>query len=277
MSARLICVVNDKVGEGSMLRAEHGVSFWIETGQGVVLFDTGQTAEVFTHNLDTLGLDPAVLNALAISHAHDDHTGGLDVLFCLPDKLPLFANQGLFTRRYSLRDNLYREIGLKASADELAAHFDLRLNDAPQEIIPNLWTTGRIIERAEKVGGSTRHLVKGETGWVQDPYADDLSLVLKTDQGLVLICGCCHAGLLNTLAHVENSFGQKVFHVLGGTHLLTANEMELAYVIKMIEEKYPGSKFSLNHCTGEQAIAAMQQAFGERVVELMPGEWVTLG
>lgn len=274
MSTKLICVVNDTIPKNSNLHSEHGVSFWIETDHGTVLFDTGQTASVLSHNLETLGLSAKDIDRVALSHAHDDHTGGLGVLIANQKSIPLYANQDLFTPRYSLRNNEYKEIGIPLTKSELCKHFFFHLNNAPQEIYPNLWTTGKIEERPEKVGGSAHHFMKIKADLQPDTYSDDMSLVLKTEQGLILICGCCHAGLINTLYHVENTFQKKVMHVIGGTHLGPFKTHELNHVIDIIQKKFPNCQFHLNHCTSSNAINRMQEGLGDQVEGYLPGTWL---
>ena len=206
MMVKIICVVNNTSKEDAGLRSEHGLAFWIETRYSNVLFDTGQTAAVLSHNLDVLGLLPQNVDMLALSHAHYDHTGGLEAILSKNTKLTLFAHPDIFRPRYSLRKGEYVSIGLSLARETLAGKVNLSLSESPTEILPGLWTTGEIIERPEQEGRSAHHFIRAGEGWLPDPYRDDLSLVLKTKAGLVVICGCCHAGILNTLFHVERNF-----------------------------------------------------------------------
>jgi 7,8-dihydropterin-6-yl-methyl-4-(beta-D-ribofuranosyl)aminobenzene 5'-phosphate synthase len=138
------------------------------------------------------------------------------------------------------------------------------------EILPGVWTTGEITDRAEPEGRSANHLVRGAEGWEPDPYRDDMALVLETDEGLVVICGCCHAGLLNTLAHVRRTFGANITAVAGGTHLLHADEAHLRRVIEVLRElRVP--RLYLNHCTGLRAYVTLAQAFGDEVAPCPAG------
>ena len=274
MPTKLMCVLNDNIPENSNLHCEHGVSFWIENEHGVLLFDTGQTASVLSHNLETLGLPLDSIDKIALSHAHDDHTGGLDLFFNHQKKILLYANQDLFTKRYSYRKKEYREINSPYDKAQLSTHFFLHLQDSPVELLPNLWSTGKIMNRPEKIGGSEHHFIKVQDEWLPDPYADDMSLVLKTDNGLVLICGCCHAGLLNTLMHAEETFQGKVTTVIGGTHLVSFSSAELDHVIETIQQSYPNCQFLLNHCSGTNAIQRMQKKLENHVEEFLPGTWL---
>ena len=274
MTTKLVCVVNDNIPAHSNYHSEHGLSFWIQNEHGVLLFDTGQTSSVLSHNLKTLELPLDSIDKIALSHAHDDHTGGLDLFFNRQKKILLYANQDLFTKRFSYRKKEYREISGPYDRAELSKHFFLHLQNSPVELLPNLWTTGKIINRPERMGSSENHLIKQQDDWLPDPYADDMSLVLKTENGLVLICGCCHAGLLNTLMHVEETFQHKVITVIGGAHLVSFSSSDLDHAIETIQQDYTNCQFLLNHCTGTNAIQKMQEKLETKVEEFLPGTWL---
>ncbi len=268
---KIICVVDNAVKEGTGLQSEHGLSFWIETAYGNVLLDTGQTAAVLSHNLDVLGLSPREVDKLALSHAHYDHTGGLDAVLSKNTALTLFAHPDVFRPRYSLRKGEYQSIGLSLSGEALAARADLSLGDAPAEILLGLWTTGEILERTEPEGRSPHHFIHTGKGWEPDPYRDDMSLVLKTNEGLVVICGCCHAGILNTLFHVERNFEGPIATVIGGTHLASADDPYLSHVIDVFNGRFRNLSLYLNHCTGKNAFERLAGAFGSRVTACPAG------
>lgn len=266
---KLTCVV-DHVTLSPLLKGEHGLSMWIECGEQVVLFDTGQTSEVLLHNLAVLDLKPECINAVVLSHAHYDHTGGLLALVERSGNIPVFANADLFRSRYSFKNGLYQFVGL--SLNEGFSRERVQLNDEPVEVIPGLWTSGRITTRDEPIGKSPHHYVRStEGGWLPDPYLDDLSLVYQGEGGLTLICGCCHAGVLNTIAHVEKRFDQKVTKLVGGIHLAPASADELERVMRVLREQYPGMTYYLNHCTGSKAVIAFENAFPGKVNYLRAG------
>ena len=142
---RVICVVDDAVQRSSPFWGEHGVAFLIETEGSRVLFDTGQSGTVLLRNLKLLDVDPATMDAVAISHAHYDHTGGLPVLLKhLRPGTPLYANPDLFRERFSRREGKPNSVGLTLSREELTNRLDLKLSSKPQEIISGIWTTGEI-------------------------------------------------------------------------------------------------------------------------------------
>ena len=154
--------------------------------------------------------------------------------------LPVYANADLLRSWYSLSAGEYKSIGLPTPPEELPQQANLRLSDSPIEVLSSLWTTGKIRERLEPEGRSPNHFIHADGEWHPDQYHDDMSLVMDTQDGLVIICGCCHSGLLNTLAHVKRTFQRPIIAILGGTHLATANETYLEHV------SYVFYVFSLN-------------------------------
>jgi len=263
---KLHCMVENSAKRGSALWGEHGLSFWIETPGGQVLFDTGQSGDVFLHNAQQMGLDLKQIDALTVSHAHYDHTGGFErTLPRMRPNIPLYAHPDLFRERFSRREGEYRSIGLRMSREELEKHADLRLSEQPSEIVPGVWTTGEISSRPHFEGRSEGHTIRRGEGWQPDPYQDDFSLVLEGDDGLVVLCGCCHAGLLNTLQHVRRHFDSRIVAVIGGTHLSSATSEMLHEAVEHLRSAYDSPRLYVNHCTGERAYLALARAFGDRV------------
>ncbi len=273
---KITCVIDNAVQHGSRFWGEHGLSFLIETDHGNVLFDTGQTEAVLSHNLGLLGDAPRRITALVFSHAHVDHTGGLAAVLALKPGLSLYASPNLFRPRFAIRDGEYKSIGLALTRDELAQRADLRLSETPIEIVPGVWMIGEIADRPEPEGRSTRHVVLAESGWQPDPYRDDTSLVAETQGGLAVICGCCHAGLLNTLARVHQVFQHPITAIMGGTHLVDADAAHLQHVIEVLRDNYGSPRLYLNHCTGERAYVALASAFGDQANPFPAGTTLTL-
>lgn len=261
---RLTCLVDNCV-PSSRLWGEHGLAFLIETSEGNVLWDTGQSGTVLLHNLEALSLTKTPLAAVALSHGHHDHTGGLSALLGAHPGLPIYGHQSLLDQRYSLRDGRIRNIGIEWTRQQLECRATLGLSDAPQEIINGVWTTGGIHRRPYPQGASPHHVVYRDGRQVPDPYADDISLVLLVEGGVVLLCGCCHAGLRNTMARVGDLFpDEPLAAIVGGTHLGQADGAELRTLVDVLGEMENAS-LHLNHCTGERALFVLKQALGKRV------------
>lgn len=265
------CIVDNAVQPGSRLWGEHGLAFLIETELGRVLFDAGQSGTVLLHNLDVLEIEPESIDALAISHAHYDHTGGLPALLeRTRPGLPLYAHSDIFRERFARRRGRTEFIGLPLAREALKAQTALRLSAEPQQILPGLWTTGEITSRREPEGRSAHHLVQGGEDWVPDPYQDDMALVIEGTAGVILLCGCCHAGLLNTLFHVQRTFERPIVAVAGGTHLVNADADHLQQVREVLLEMESVQRVYLNHCSGKVALQSLLLALGPDVVRPCP-------
>ncbi|MGC8787710.1 MAG: MBL fold metallo-hydrolase, partial [Anaerolineae bacterium] len=117
---KITCLVDNAVKQGSPFWGEHGLSFLVETKEGRVLFDTGQSGIVLLHNLHVAGIEPATISALALSHAHYDHTGGLKALLAQISRVPLYAHPDLFRERFSHRETKLESIGLSMGYEELS-------------------------------------------------------------------------------------------------------------------------------------------------------------
>jgi len=156
------------------------------------------------------------------------------------------------------------------SEQDLTARLTLELSQTPQKIIPNLWTTGEIVERPEPEGRSAHHFIREGEVLVPDPYKDDLALVLELDDGLLLLCGCCHAGLLNTLAHVERTFSEPIVGIAGGLHLAGVSDDELQHVVDVLSSMPGLKRVYPNHCTGEVAFVTLTQRLGAQVIHPCP-------
>ena len=265
-------MIDNAAAQSSFLWGEHGLSFLIETEDGAILMDTGRSGTVLLHNLETLKVDPGSLAALVLSHSHQDHTGGLPALLPLLPRLPLYGNADLISPRFVEHAGKYRPSGLPMPAETLRQLVDLRLSDAPTQILPGVWTTGVIAPRPEPEGRSKGQVVPSGDGYAPDPYRDDLSVVVETSEGLVVVCGCCHAGLLNTLAVVRRSFPSRpIIAIMGGTHIRDADAALYAHIVASLRDDYGSPRLFLNHCTGPRAYVALANAFGERVTPCPAG------
>lgn len=249
------------------LKAEHGLTILIEIGGPRVLFDTGQT-ELLLDNARTLGCPLEDLDAIVLSHGHYDHTGGLAAVSRLSPKARVFLNPSAMRPKYS-GSNIgpARDIGMPEAAKQAlaAAGKTLVLTFACQEVVEGLFVTGEIprLTEFEDVGGK---FFLDERCQQPDPLVDDQALFVETPEGVVVLLGCAHAGLVNTLLHIEQLTNGKRFHaVIGGMHLLNASAERLNRTIAALSQRDIRLLLPM-HCTGRVATCALGQHFGSGCV-----------
>ena len=248
--------------------AEHGLSLLIEHAGKRVLYDTGQSSAVVS-NLSLLGFRPSELDMLVVSHGHYDHTGGIfHVLQHARKKIPVYAHTKIFQARYSIAGNQRRFIGIPHEKEVLTAlGAEWRLIDKPTEIIPELWMSGPIPRVTDYERGDPKLVTCATDGAeCQDTIEDDTSLFYASPRGLVVIGGCTHAGLVNTVRRgLEVTGTSRLAGWIGGTHLGPLSKEQQAKTLAQLAEFGP-EFVAANHCTGFTMMAKLYECFGDRFI-----------
>jgi len=256
-------LVEESVRRANLL-AEHGISVFVEFGGHQILFDTGQIMAL-NWNAPKLGVDLKAIDAVVLSHGHYDHTGGLLDLLKQRGDVPVFGHPDIFLRRFHVTENASRDVGIpwnRESLEALGAQF--HLNQHVTEIFPNVFITGEIPRENDFETIEEGFQIQNEGRFVHDEIWDDQALVLKTQRGLVVIFGCGHSGVANTLTAVGKFFGtKKVYAILGGFHLVNAPERRIQKTIEALRE-FPFQIISPMHCTGFRATAEIYKSFPEK-------------
>jgi len=255
--------VGARVGTG-----EHGFSAFIETEAGNYLFDTGNGFSIVRNSL-LWRKDLTSIKKIFLSHGHYDHTGGLPDVLRLRGEVDVLAHPHIFVERIAVlkEDNPEERkfVGIpyhRGYLDFSGARFVLKKEFYDPE--KGIFLTGEVPRKTQFEKPDPRLFAKEQGNWVPDRFLDDQSLVLETPRGLVIIFGCAHSGMINTINYVKERTGvERIYALLGGTHLqfLTPEQLEESIdAIKGLAVRYIG----VSHCTGMRASMRLAQEFGDR-------------
>jgi len=259
-----ITVVVENTAGGRGLLGEHGLSFWIELSGKHVLFDTGQ-GHVLLSNARRLGIRFDHIDAVALSHGHYDHTGGLGDVLRNSRATTVYAHPAAFEAKYARNaDGIARDVGMPGLDEEMIRDMaELVLVEGPTEVCSGLYLTGPVPRTTdfEDTGGD---FFKDQTCKEPDQLVDDQAAFIETQVGTVVVLGCAHAGVINTLRHVQALTDNGPIHTLiGGMHLVHAGTERMDKTVA--ELRHLDVKRLLPcHCTGMAAIARLWQEFPGR-------------
>ncbi len=272
MSVRVTILCDNSVGPISGTLGEHGFAALVEPEGGEpVLFDTGQGFTLL-HNARRMGKDLTRVGKVVLSHGHFDHTGGLLPLLTECGGKAVYAHEGIFAPRHRVKDTgeCY-PIGIpheRAVLEAAGALFDL--SGSYREIAPGIALTGEV-PRVTPFESGDRGLYCDCSGQEHDTTPDDQSLVIETEKGLVILLGCCHAGLINTLEHVAYVTGRRdIYAVIGGSHLGFCSREQFDRTVEVLRGMVM-RKLALSHCTGFAASARLSREMPKEFQAAMVG------
>ncbi|MFB0506610.1 MAG: MBL fold metallo-hydrolase [Thermodesulfobacteriota bacterium] len=267
MRTRITILCENTVG-ALIGTGEHGFSAFIETEAGNYLFDTGNGSSIVRNAL-LWRKDLTSIKKIFLSHGHCDHTGGLPDVLKLTGKVEVRAHPHIFVERIAVLKEDNREekrfVGIPYRREYLefsGAQFVLKTQFyEPEE---RIFLTGQVPRNTSFEKPDPRLFAKVQGDWVLDQFPDDQSLVLDTPKGLVILFGCAHSGMINTINHVMEKTGRKrIYALLGGTHLgfLTPEQLdESIEAVKKLSVEWIG----VSHCTGMKASMRLARKFGDR-------------
>ena len=244
------------------LRAEWGWSILVETDEKRILVDTGADS-VATHNADAMGINLKGVNAILISHAHADHSGGLRNVLRRTGIIDVIAHPAVWEDKYKTdldgNNPYYNGIPFAKSELEKLARFNLQ--KVPVKIAEGIMTTGEVPMETSFEKSEPNFWIKTATGLQHDTLPDDQSLVLSHPRGLIVVLGCAHRGMINTLLHARRITGVDHIHaVVGGTHLYPKNKEQVEQTVQALKE-LKVERLGVSHCTGFTAASYLANAF----------------
>jgi len=249
-----ISVLTDNCA-GTWTNAAHGLSYLIEYDGKRILFDTGQN-DLFLRNAGIMGVNMDNPDITILSHGHFDHGDGLGAL----KGGTLLCHPGCFVKRYRQKDG--KPIGLKMTKQQLSSLFDLKTIDKPYMITNKILFLGEIPRRTDFESKTTPF--KFEDG-SPDFVTDDSALAVVLPEGLFIITGCGHSGIVNTCEYAKEVTGiSKLYGIIGGFHLKEIDN-QTKEAIKYLRGNGLTHIFP-SHCTELPALTAFYEAFGIRQV-----------
>jgi len=251
--------------------SDRGIGEWgfaaiVEVDGQRILFDTGARPDTVLKNAKELGVDLATVKDVILSHNHSDHTNGLLTLrreFAKVNPTALsraHVGKGIFWNRPS--NNGDSNVMVKYRPEYEATGGAFIEYAEPKEILPGLWLTGPVPRTYPEKNWSGAGRVKTPDGLVEDTLPEDMSLVAVTDKGLVVLSGCGHAGIINTLEYARKAIkNAPVYAALGGFHLFALDDEKLNWTAGKLKE-FGLKQFLGAHCTGIEAVYRVRQQVG---------------
>jgi 7,8-dihydropterin-6-yl-methyl-4-(beta-D-ribofuranosyl)aminobenzene 5'-phosphate synthase len=256
----------------STMLADEGFGEWgfaalVEVDGRRILFDTGANDDTVLRNLRALKLGLEDVDTVILSHNHWDHTTGLmplrrEYLARAPKALSrVYAGTGLFWPRI-LGDGRIDDRMLRIRKDYEGTGGTVIDVSKPMELLPGVWLTGPVARVHPERNWSAVGRVRSPAGDVEDTVPEDMALVIQTNQGLVYVFGCGHAGVINTLEHTRKAIdASPVKAVIGGLHLFAADDQHLAWTAAQLKA-FGVQQLVGAHCTGIEAVYRIRELAG---------------
>lgn len=277
---KIVNLVENTEGE-SKCEYAHGLSFYVETDKHKLLVDAGPS-DITLRNAQKLGIDIEDIDTVILSHGHYDHSGGIIPFTKLNTKANIYLQktaQGDFFADdgKDKGDERYRYIGIDKEIMNLS---QIKILEGNYKIDDEL-SLFTIKSRSHKLPFTNKRLlIKDDIGYMQDDFVHEQYLVIKTENGNILISGCAHNGILSILDEYKKIYGMQPYAVISGFHLIKKSDYtdeELLEIINIAKDlKKYNTKFITCHCTGVQAYSVMKNIMGKKLEYVHSGDEVKL-
>jgi len=256
----------------TMLTADDGIGEWgfaavVEADGRRILFDTGDRPETVLKNAEELKVDLSTIPDVVLSHHHHDHTGGLMTLRrAMQKKNPgalskAYVGKGIFALRRDASGRILEFMPRTRQEYEASGGHFVEF-DHPMEIANGVWLTGPVPRKYPERNWSGSRQIQTVDGWKEDVIAEDMSLVVNTSHGLVVISGCGHAGVINTVEYARSAVrSAPLYAAIGGFHLYQLDDQKLEWTASKLRE-FGLQNFLGAHCTGIEATYRIRELTG---------------
>jgi 7,8-dihydropterin-6-yl-methyl-4-(beta-D-ribofuranosyl)aminobenzene 5'-phosphate synthase len=248
-------------------QGEYGFAALVAVDGKKFLFDTG-SADALIKNAAAGGIDLAKIDDLVISHGHFDHTGAVVPFLQTGTGKKVYAHAGIFIPRYIVLGEFKKKIGVLFPSEIINTNgAEFITTNEFTEIYPRVFVTGEIprTNDYEDVGGS--FFAEDGDKLVPDTLPDDMSMVINHPGGLIIISGCAHAGIINTIEYAQKKTGQnKIKAFIGGTHLSGASEERMNRTLIELQN-FDIEQIIACHCTGFDALVKLRNILGNKVIK----------
>lgn len=280
LMVRVTTLIENNPDDENQLLHEHGLSLYIEVDDVRILFDTGQSGD-FIKNAKVLDKSLDELDYVIISHGHYDHSGGLQKLvneYKIPN---LIIGEEFFRPKYKMIEvgpiKEFKYNGVSFDEDYLANH-QIPVIKVKEEIM-NLSDQIMLFHHFERTNEfehkNDQLVVKKESGFIIDKFEEELVLGIVSNQGLIVIVGCSHVGIINILSSISEKTKLPITAVIGGTHLIGASQDRIMRTIHACEHM-DLQLVALSHCTGVEGMLKMKDTYKELFVYNKTGTIINL-
>jgi 7,8-dihydropterin-6-yl-methyl-4-(beta-D-ribofuranosyl)aminobenzene 5'-phosphate synthase len=262
-----ITVLSTMLADGDEL-GEWGFAALVEVDGRRILFDTGAKTDVVLKNTRTMKIDLSAVPDVVLSHWHGDHVGGFMTLRrAVAEKSPTalartHVGEGIFAPRLGVPPGVELNSMVQIKRDYEGTGGTFVVHAKPLQLYPAVWLTGPVPRKNSERNWSGSAKMKTPAGVVEDTIPDDMSLVMDTEDGLVIVTGCGHAGVINIIEHAR-SFARpaRIHALIGGLHLFTAKEETLTWTAAKLRE-YGLENLIGAHCTGIETVYRLRSDLG---------------
>jgi len=239
MNLRITTLIEDNPSINLNLYNEHGLSLYIEVDETKILFDTGKSGD-FIKNAEKLDVDLNNLKYVILSHGHYDHSGGFEKLVNkVKTPYKVIVGKGFFNKKYKfIEEGTYKYIG-NSFSEEFVNENNIPIKYVKEDIYYiteniMIFTNFKKHNDFEVISGKFK--IKQAENFVLDNFSDEIVLGVKTDKGFMVILGCSHIGIVNILETIIERTGIPIYGVIGGTHLIEADELRIIKTIDFLKK-----------------------------------------